>query len=73
MITSAVFMCVTSRFHNSIILTNKSIKNSPVGTAPVFETGVKTPFKQPIADSLSVIGCLVWFEYEYCYNNECIL
>ncbi|RAP18134.1 hypothetical protein C2W63_02308 [Bacillus velezensis] len=29
MITSAVFMCFTSRFHNSIILTNKSIKNSP--------------------------------------------
>ncbi|MCY8769858.1 hypothetical protein MOD51_16345, partial [Bacillus inaquosorum] len=34
------------------------------GLTPVFETGVKTPFKQPIADSLSVIGCLVWFEYE---------
>ncbi|WP_436884886.1 hypothetical protein, partial [Bacillus velezensis] len=29
------------------------------GLPPVFETGVKTPFKQPIADSLSVIGCLV--------------
>lgn len=43
------------------------------GLTPVFETGIKTPFKQPIADSLSVIGCLVSFEYEYCYNNECIL
>ncbi|SCV40554.1 DNA helicase II [Bacillus subtilis] len=30
---------------------------------PVFRTGIKTPYKQPIADSLSVIGCLVSFEY----------
>ena len=44
-----------------------------IGTDPCFETGIKTPFKQPIADNLSVIGCLVSFEYEYCYNNECIL
>ncbi|MCY9396911.1 hypothetical protein MOF44_15245, partial [Bacillus inaquosorum] len=40
------------------------------GLTPVFETGIKTPFKQPIADSLSVIGCLVSFEYECCYNNK---
>ncbi|CAI6222537.1 hypothetical protein NRS6120_01120 [Bacillus subtilis] len=46
---------------------------STLGLTPVFETGIKTPFKQPIADNLSVIGCLVSFEYEYCYNNECIL
>ncbi|TWP02477.1 hypothetical protein EUA35_18890 [Bacillus subtilis] len=34
------------------------------GLTPVFETGIKTPFKQPIADNLSVIGCLVSFELE---------
>ncbi len=32
-----------------------------MGLTPVFETGIKTPFKQPIADRLSVIGCLVSF------------
>ncbi|TNU57345.1 TIGR00375 family protein, partial [Bacillus velezensis] len=31
----------------------KNVKH--LGLPPVFETGVKTPFKQPIADSLSVI------------------
>ncbi|MEC1663044.1 hypothetical protein P9E52_07210, partial [Bacillus halotolerans] len=33
-------------------------KAAQVGLTPVFETGIKTPFIQPIADSLSVIGCL---------------
>ncbi|WP_281870879.1 LysM peptidoglycan-binding domain-containing protein [Bacillus subtilis] len=35
-----------------------------MGLTPVFETGIKTPFKQPIADNLSVIGCLVSFEIQ---------
>ncbi|MFE5425958.1 hypothetical protein ACFQ75_23845, partial [Bacillus subtilis] len=46
--------------HNTIIPRFSYIKAPCIeGLTPVFETGIKTPFKQPIADNLSVIGCLV--------------
>ncbi|MDU0153100.1 hypothetical protein RUR28_00005, partial [Bacillus cabrialesii] len=61
----------TQNNRNCRISANRNKKARVLGLTPVFETGIKTPFKQPIADSLSVIGCLVSFEYEYCYNNEC--
>jgi hypothetical protein len=43
-----------------------------MGLTSVYDTGIKTPPK-PITDIVSVIGCLVSFEYECDYNNECIV
>ncbi|WP_413158259.1 helix-turn-helix domain-containing protein [Bacillus subtilis] len=64
----------TKEIASELFISEKTVRNHiSNGLTPVFETGIKTPFKQPIADNLSVIGCLVSFEYEYCYNNECIL
>ena len=40
-----------------------------MGLTPVFETGIKTPFKRPVADIVQVTGCLVLFEYGHCYNK----
>ena len=49
------------KFKTSFKTKNKLFHTKPflLGTDPCFETGIKTPFKQPIADNLSVIGCLV--------------
>ncbi len=35
----------------------------------VFETGIKHPIMQPIDGNEPAIGCLVSFEYGYCYNK----
>ncbi len=39
------------------------------GLPPDFETGIKTPFKQPVVGIVPVTGCLVSFEYGYGYNK----
>ena len=39
------------------------------GLTPDFETGIKTPFKQPVVGIVPVTGCLVSFEYGYGYNK----
>lgn len=39
------------------------------GLTPDFETGIKTPFKQPVFGIVPVTGCLVSFEYGYGYNK----
>jgi len=46
----------------------KKLRNRE-GLTPVFETGIKTPFKRPVADIVQVTGCLVLFEYGHCYNK----
>jgi len=40
-----------------------------LGLTPDFETGIKTPFKQPVVGIVPVTGCLVSFEYGYGYNK----
>ena len=35
----------------------------------LFETGIKHPIMQPIDGIEPAIGCLVSFEYGYCYNK----
>ena len=35
----------------------------------LFETGIKNPIMQPIDGIEPAIGCLVSFEYGYCYNK----
>ena len=42
---------------------------SGTGLTPDFETGIKTPFKQPVVGIVPVTGCLVSFEYGYGYNK----
>lgn len=41
----------------------------PPALPAVFETVRKYLFKQPVEGNLPVTGCLVSFEYGYCYNN----
>jgi|APAga8741243955_1050106.scaffolds.fasta_scaffold00388_7 hypothetical protein len=48
---------------------NKQKRLLASGLTPEFETGVKTPFKQPVAGIVPVTGCLVSFEYGYGYNK----
>ena len=38
-----------------------------------FETIVKHLIKQRVAGIAPVIGCLISFEFGYCYNKECNL
>lgn len=40
-----------------------------MGLPYVFETLRKHPIIQPVVGNLPVIGCLVSFEFGYCYNN----
>ncbi len=57
-----------SLFKVFIFLYKKAL--SLEGLTPVFETGIKTPFKRPIADTVQVTGCLVLFEYGHCYSKQ---
>ena len=40
-----------------------------MGLTPVFETGIKTPFKQPVFCIVQETGCLILFEYGHGYNT----
>ena len=55
---------------NTLLLITEGLFQCPhLALTAVFETVRKHLFKQPVDGNLPATGCLISFEYGYCYND----